>query len=215
MVDTPLQDDIAGDDLRGWPLEIEFEDAVIKPAHRNTPSFELSKKQFLLNPDPGEEDTDCQWVCHPHLPVRRAPAGRPWRPHLAAIHRIVVRSLSGVLDAALAILSGDRRSRTGPGQGVRRTRSAKTALREIVMDQVLQIIGAIMVLSGFTLAQFRVLDQRSYTYLVLNFAGSAILAVLAYAGKEWGFLLLEGVWALVSLWGLGVRSRGDAPAPTH
>jgi len=83
------------------------------------------------------------------------------------------------------------------------------------MDQVLQIIGAIMVLSGFTLAQFRVLDQRSYTYLVLNFAGSAILAVLAYAGKEWGFLLLEGVWALVSLWGLGVRSRGDAPAPTH
>ncbi|MDQ3779706.1 MAG: hypothetical protein M3354_04025 [Chloroflexota bacterium] len=83
------------------------------------------------------------------------------------------------------------------------------------MDQVLQIFGAIMVLSGFTLAQFRVVDQHSYTYLMLNFVGSAILAVLAYAGKEWGFLLLEGVWALVSLWGLGMRSRGDTAAPTH
>ncbi len=83
------------------------------------------------------------------------------------------------------------------------------------MDQVLQVIGAIMVLSGFTLAQFRVLDQRSYTYLLLNFVGSAVLAVLAYEGKEWGFLLLEGVWAVVSLWGLGMRLRGEAPTPTH
>ena len=32
--------------------------------------------------------------------------------------------------------------------------------------------------------------------------GSAVLAADAWWGRQWGFLLLEGVWALVSLGGL-------------
>lgn len=76
------------------------------------------------------------------------------------------------------------------------------------MSQLFQIIGALLVLAGFSLAQFRVLDQRSLTYLLLNLIGSAILAVLAFIGRQWGFLLLEGVWAIVSLWGIGARLRG-------
>ena len=50
-------------------------------------------------------------------------------------------------------------------------------------------------------------------YLVLNFVGSAILAVLAFIDQQWGFLLLEGVWALVSLWSLAQLVRGRAPTP--
>lgn len=78
------------------------------------------------------------------------------------------------------------------------------------MSQILQIIGALLVLAGFALAQFGVLGQRSYTYLWLNLIGSAILAVLAALTLQWGFLLLEGVWAIVSLWSLMRRMRGHA-----
>jgi hypothetical protein len=68
--------------------------------------------------------------------------------------------------------------------------------------QLLQLVGALLVLSGFTLAQLRRLDPQSVPYLVVNLVGSAILAALALEDEQWGFLLLEGVWAIVSLAGL-------------
>lgn len=82
------------------------------------------------------------------------------------------------------------------------------------MAQVLQVFGAVMLLAAFALAQFRVLDQRSWTYLILNFIGSGLLAILAYFERQWGFLLLEGVWSLVSLWGIYAHARGRE-ATTH
>lgn len=75
------------------------------------------------------------------------------------------------------------------------------------MDQLLQVLGALMVLAAFAASQFRLLDQKSLAYLLLNLLGSAILAVLAYQQRQWGFLLLEAVWALVSAWGLRARLR--------
>jgi len=72
------------------------------------------------------------------------------------------------------------------------------------MSQALQIIGALLVLAGFVLAQARVLDPRRFTYLALNLVGSATLALLAFEDRQWGFLLLEGVWALVSLASFGL-----------
>ena len=59
------------------------------------------------------------------------------------------------------------------------------------MAQSLQILGAVMVLAGFAGTQFKLLDQRSYPYLLLNLIGSAIVAILAFAERQWGFLLLS------------------------
>jgi len=68
--------------------------------------------------------------------------------------------------------------------------------------QIVQIVGAILVLAAFVAAQLRLLHQESLAYLLLNAVGAAILAVLALEEQQWGFLLLEGAWTLVSLRGV-------------
>ena len=49
------------------------------------------------------------------------------------------------------------------------------------MEASIQARGALLVLAGFALAQY------------------GVLAVDALLGRQWGFLLLEGVWAVVSV----------------
>ena len=72
-----------------------------------------------------------------------------------------------------------------------------------------------MILAAYAAAQFGYLDQTSRVYLVLNLVGSAILAVLAWYEEQLGFLLLEGIWALVSAWSLAQVLRGQPPAAPH
>ena len=83
------------------------------------------------------------------------------------------------------------------------------------MHQVVQVIGALLILSGFVLAQFRLLDPRSLWYLVVNLVGSAILTVDAWRQDQWGFFLLELVWAIVSVWGLTQLVRGRQAGTSH
>jgi hypothetical protein len=83
------------------------------------------------------------------------------------------------------------------------------------MDQIVQVVGALLILLAYAAAQFGALNQHSRAYLVLNLVGSAVLAVLAWHEEQWGFLLLEGVWALVSLWALVQVQRGQPPAEVH
>jgi hypothetical protein len=92
---------------------------------------------------------------------------------------------------------------------------------------LIEIAGSLLVLSAFAAAQKGVLDIRSRVYLTLNVLGSAVLAVIAVLDRSWGFLLLEGTWAVVSAASLvatlhrpgsGGDGRPAVPAsgpPTH
>jgi hypothetical protein len=76
------------------------------------------------------------------------------------------------------------------------------------MADVLQLIGALLILVPFAAVQLGRWSPASVGYLALNLVGSLLLAVLALVDSQWGFLLLEGVWAIVSAWGLVRRLRG-------
>jgi hypothetical protein len=70
------------------------------------------------------------------------------------------------------------------------------------MDQVVQLVGAVLILAAFVLSQQGRLATDSTRYLALNAAGAAILAVVAVADRDIGFTLLEGTWTIVSTVGL-------------
>jgi hypothetical protein len=75
------------------------------------------------------------------------------------------------------------------------------------MTQAIQILGALAILAAFVASQLGVFDVRSRTYLWLNFLGALVLAIVAWHERQWGFLLLEGVWTLVSAWSLAALIR--------
>lgn len=76
------------------------------------------------------------------------------------------------------------------------------------MEQGIQIAGAILILIAYVAGQLGWLRPNAVSYLVLNLVGSAVLAADAWWGRQWGFFLLEGVWAIVSLGGLIATLRG-------
>ncbi len=75
------------------------------------------------------------------------------------------------------------------------------------MAQTLQVVGALLTLAAFIAVQMGRMRTDGLGYLWLNLVGSLVLAALALAGSQWGFLLLEGVWACVSGRSLLVRPR--------
>lgn len=59
--------------------------------------------------------------------------------------------------------------------------------------------GAALILIAFVLGQLHLWKDTYFSYDLLNALGSILLVIYAWQGSSWPFLVLNGVWALVSL----------------
>ena len=78
--------------------------------------------------------------------------------------------------------------------------------------QVVSLVGAVLILAAFWANQRGALSVDRVSYNALNFVGAAVLAWVAVVNTQYGFIVLEGAWALISLIALIRNGRSVAPA---
>lgn len=67
------------------------------------------------------------------------------------------------------------------------------------MIQAASIAGALLILTAYAAHQAGRLGRESSLYHLLNVSGGLILAVVAIVSYQIGFIILEGVWTIISL----------------
>ena len=68
--------------------------------------------------------------------------------------------------------------------------------------QAASFAGAALILFAYAGHQLGWIDARGPSYNILNAIGSGILAYIAFHPFQIGFVLLESVWALISMYAL-------------
>ena len=79
------------------------------------------------------------------------------------------------------------------------------------MVQAVSVVGAVLILLPFAASQFGKLATTSLAYQLMNLVGSAALTAVAVIESQYGFILLEGTWAVVSVAGLARVLGGSRP----
>jgi hypothetical protein len=74
--------------------------------------------------------------------------------------------------------------------------------------QLIQILGAALILIAYALQHMKHLHAETASYLAMNLAGGVLLCIAAVAARQYGFIILEGSWAILSALGLYRMRRG-------
>lgn len=81
--------------------------------------------------------------------------------------------------------------------------------------QLIQIVGALLNMGAFALLHFEIAPSSALRYLIPNWLGSVLLVATAYVDRQWGFLMLEGAWVVVTGYAISARLRGRRPRAAH
>jgi multisubunit Na+/H+ antiporter MnhB subunit len=76
------------------------------------------------------------------------------------------------------------------------------------MVQTVSVVGAVLILLPFAGSQLGRLSTASLTYQWMNLLGAASLTAVAIIELQYGFILLEGVWTVMSAVGLAKVLKG-------
>ncbi|HZQ22266.1 MAG TPA: hypothetical protein VFA89_05645 [Terriglobales bacterium] len=68
--------------------------------------------------------------------------------------------------------------------------------------QIASFVGALLILIAYGGSQLGWMNSRRPSYNILNAIGSAILAYIAFHPFQIGFVILEVVWTLISIYAL-------------
>jgi len=73
---------------------------------------------------------------------------------------------------------------------------------EMLLYQVISFIGAVLILTAYMALQINRLSAETITFQILNLFGGIFLCITAVALRQYGFILVEGLWAILSAVGL-------------
>ena len=65
--------------------------------------------------------------------------------------------------------------------------------------QVVSVVGAFLILGGYLALQRGWLAPTDRRFNAMNLLGALLLTWVAVVDRRYGFVLLEGVWALLSI----------------
>ena len=68
--------------------------------------------------------------------------------------------------------------------------------------EILGTIGVSMILVGFSLNLFGLMQRRSFKYVLLNLVGGALACTASILIEFFPFIVLEGTWTVVAVVGL-------------
>ena len=74
------------------------------------------------------------------------------------------------------------------------------------LTQISSMSGAVLILAAYFALRLGRIGERSLAYLVLNLVGGLCLFYSAVVTRQAGFILLEGSWVGISLYGIKTRA---------
>jgi hypothetical protein len=81
--------------------------------------------------------------------------------------------------------------------------------------QLIQIVEALLNMGAFALLHFEIAPSSALRYLIPNWLGSVLLVLSAYADQQWGFVMLESAWGVVTGYAILGKIAGRQARPAR